>query len=334
MNTVCVDAMGGDLPSGVVLSGIDLALAADHDLEVLVAGDACVVEPFCASHGRAVPLVTTEVIAMDEHPATAVRAKRDSSIVRGCQAVRAGDAQAFFSAGSTGAVLAAATVNVGRVKGVSRPALAAVLPGLDGHQTVFCDLGANADCRPEMLVQFAQMGAVLAQVEAAAGDAPSVGLLSNGTEDTKGSSQALEFHEALKKAAEGGLVNFQGNCEGSDILMGSLDVVVSDGFSGNIALKAMEGTAKFMAARLKAAAAASPRSALGALLVKPAFSAIAADLSGDVHGGACLLGLKAPMLVGHGHTSPEAVMNGTLAALRTVREDLCGRIAASLAQGA
>ncbi len=329
MNTVCVDAMGGDLTPDVVLSGIDLAIEADRDLTVLVAGDASVVEPFCASHGRAVPLVTTEVIAMDDHPATAVRAKRDSSIVRGCRAVREGDAQAFFSAGSTGAVLAAATVTVGRVKGVSRPALAAVLPGLDGHQTVFCDLGANADCRPEMVVQFAQMGAVLAEVEAGARH-PTVALLSNGTEETKGSSQALEFRAALEEAADAGLVDFVGNCEGSDILLGSHDVIVSCGFAGNIALKAMEGTAKFMAARLKAAASSSPRSALGALLVKPAFSAIAADLSGDVHGGACLLGLKAPVLVGHGHTSPEAVMNGTLAALRTVREDLCGRIAASL----
>ncbi len=115
MNTVCVDAMGGDLTPDVVLSGIDLALGADRDLTVLVAGDASVVEPFCASRGRAVPLVTTEVIAMGEHPATAVRAKRDASIVRGCRAVREGDAQAFFSAGSTGAVLAAATVTVGRV---------------------------------------------------------------------------------------------------------------------------------------------------------------------------------------------------------------------------
>lgn len=326
MNTICVDAMGGDLGPEVVLEGIARALGANRDLAVLVAGDADAIGAFCSDNQRALPLETTEVIAMDEHPAQAVRAKKDSSIVRGCRAVREGAADAFFSAGSTGAVLAAATLNVGRIRGISRPALAAVLPGLDGHQTVFCDLGANADCRPEMIVQFAQMGQVLSQVEVGC-ENPRTALLTNGSERTKGSEQALAFHEALEKAAEEGLVDFMGNREGNDLLMGDADVLVTDGFTGNVALKAMEGTAKYIAASLKAAAGSSPRSAVGALLVKPAFKQIAAGLSGDVHGGACLLGLKAPVLVGHGHTSPEAVKNGILAALRVVQEDLCGRIA-------
>lgn len=330
MDTVCVDAMGGDLGSQVVLEGIELALKADKDLQVLVAGNGEVVEPFCEAHERALPLVTTEVIAMDEHPVKAVRSKRDSSITRGCMAVHDGEAQAFFSAGSTGACLAAATLFIGRDKGVLRPALSAVLPGLDGHQTCVCDLGANADCRPEMLVQFAQMASVLAQVEAGCGPKPSVALLSNGSEKTKGSEQALAFHEALEAAGEEGLIDFAGNCEGNDILMGSFDVVVCDGFTGNVALKAMEGTAKYIAASLKAEAKRSPVAALGALMIKPAFSSIAAGLSGDEHGGACLLGVKAPVLVGHGHTSPEAVKNGALAAVRVIREDLVGKIAAQL----
>ena len=199
MITVCVDAMGGDESPEVVCEGIAQALAADTDLKVLVAGNDEVVTPFCEAHERAEALVTTEVIGMGEHPAEAVRKKKDSSIVRGCAAVRAGDAQGFFSAGSTGAVFAAATMGVGRTRGIKRPCLAMPLPGVGGHQTVFMDLGANADVRPEMIVQFAQMGAAYASVTLGIQE-PRVGLLSNGEEETKGSEMALEFHKALKEA--------------------------------------------------------------------------------------------------------------------------------------
>ena len=158
MVTICVDAMGGDELPEVVLEGIAAALEADEDLSVLVAGPEDVVCPFAAEHARAMPLIASEVIAMDEHPAEAVRKKKDSSIVKGCAAVRKGDADGFFSAGSTGAIFAAATMGVGRIRGIKRPALASALPGLGGHETVFLDLGANADVRPEMIVQFAEMG--------------------------------------------------------------------------------------------------------------------------------------------------------------------------------
>ena len=326
MTTICVDAMGGDERPEVVLEGIAAALAADPELEVLVAGDEGVVGPFTESHERARALVTTEVIGMGEHPAEAVRAKRDSSIVRGCAAVRAGEADGFFSAGSTGAIFTAATLGVGRIRGIRRPALATALPGLGGHRTIALALGANADARPEMLVQFAHMGRAYAKVVLGVEDAR-VGLLSNGTEDAKGSELAVSYHEALAAAGCG----FAGNAEGTDLLLGSFDVIVCDGFTGNVALKSMEGTAKYLVKQIKAAAGESKRSAVGALLLKPALKRVAAELSGDEYGGAVLLGHKAPVFIGHGATSATAVAKGTAACAAAVRGGLVDGIAQALA---
>ena len=329
MVRVVVDAMGGDEEPSVVLEGIELALAADEDLEVVVAGNEDVVVPFCAKHSRAEALVTTQTIEMAEHPTEAVRKKKDSSIVRGCYAIRHGEADAFFSAGSTGAILAAGTLVVGRVKGVKRAALATAMPGVGGHVTTFLDLGANADCPPEMIVQFAHMGTAYSKLVAGK-ENPTVGLLNNGTEETKGSEAALARHAAL--AAEEG-INFAGNCEGRDLLCGEVDVIVTDGFTGNVAVKTVEGTAKFIVSVLKEQASKNLLVAAGAMAVKPALKGVASLLSGDQYGGAALLGLKAPVLVGHGKTNPEAIKNGTLAAADCVRQDLCGKIAAAMAPG-
>lgn len=326
MTTICVDAMGGDEKPEVVCAGIAAALAADEDLEVLVAGDESVVVPFCTKNNRAKPLVTTQVIGMAEHPAEAVRTKRDSSIVQGCKAVRSGDADAFFSAGSTGAILTAGTLHVGRVKGVTRAALAVAMPGLEGHETVVLDVGASADCRPEMLVQFAHMGRAYSHILFGITD-PTVGLLSNGSEETKGSEAALANHAALRDADCG----FVGNAEGSDLLTGNFDVIVCDGFTGNVALKTIEGTAKFIVAQLKAATKTSKKVGIGALMIKPALLGVKGSLSGDYYGGAVLLGLKAPVLVGHGATSVQAIKNGTLAAARIVRGELVGKVAEACA---
>ncbi len=327
MTTICVDAMGGDEKPEVVLEGIANALSHDPDLEVLVAGPREVVEPFCASNSRAKALVCTEVIGMEEHPAEAVRQKKDSTIVRGCAAVKAGEADGFFSAGSTGAVFTAATLGIGRIRGVKRPALSVPLPGLDGHHTVFLDMGANADVRPEVIVQFARMGRAYAQVTLGV-EEPTVALLSNGTEDTKGSEAVVQEH-ALLAAAD---LGFVGNCEGSDLLLGSYDVIVTDGFSGNVALKSMEATAKFMLKSIKASVAESKRAALGALMLKPAIKSIADELSGDEYGGAVLLGVKAPVFIGHGATSARAVEQGTAAAAAAVRGGLVDKVQASFAK--
>ena len=329
MSRICVDAMGGDESPEVVCEGIALALDNDPTLSVLVAGTDEVVTPFCETHERALPLVASEVIGMAEHPAEAVRKKKDSSIVRGCKAVRAKEADAFFSAGSTGAVFAAATLGVGRIRGIKRPALATPLPGLDGHNTVVLDLGANADVRPESIVQFAQMGSAYARAILGVAD-PKVGLLCNGEEETKGSELALSYHESLAGADCG----FVGNAEGSDLLLGGFDVIVTDGFTGNVALKTMEGTAKYIIAALKAQIEHSARGKVGALLLKPALAGIKDALSGDVYGGAVLLGLKAPVFIGHGATSVKAVAAGTAAAAAAVRSGLVDKIAEGLAQTA
>ena len=322
MTTICVDVMGSDKEPSVLLEGVAMALERDPELKVLVAGDASVVEPFARDHERASALATTEVIAMDEHPATAVREKKDASIVRAAAAVRAGQADGLFSAGSTGAVLTAATFGIGRIKGIRRPALTLAIPGVTGKRTVLLDCGANADVHADALVQFAHMGRAFAQVVLGV-DEPRVALLSNGSEETKGSELALEYHQALVA----GDCGFVGNAEGTDLLAGTFDVIVTDGFTGNVALKTIEGTAKFIVSRVKGAAGESKRAGLGALMLKPALKSVAGELSGDEMGGAVLLGLRAPVVKGHGSTSAEAVANGTLACARTARGQLCERIA-------
>lgn len=322
MTTVCVDVMGADKEPAVLLEGVAAALAADKDLEVLVAGDKDVVEPFAASHDRARALVTTEVISMSEHPAQAVRHKKDASIVRAASAVRAGEADALFSAGSTGAVLTAATFGVGRLKGVKRPALALAFPGVSGRSTVFLDMGANADVRPDVMVQFAQMGRAYARAVLGVAE-PRVGLLCNGSEETKGSEMALAYHAAL---AEGDC-GFAGNAEGTDLLAGTFDVIVADGFTGNVALKSVEGTGKFVLSRLKAAMGASLKNKIGMALLAGALKSMAAELSGDEYGGAILLGLRALVVKGHGATSARAVERGTLFAASVVRAGLVEKVA-------
>lgn len=324
MTTICVDVMGADKEPEELLLGVEQALAADPDLEVLVAGAAEVTEPFCASHARARALVTTEVISMSEHPAQAVRQKKDASIVRAAAAVRAGEADGLFSAGSTGAVLTAATFGVGRLKGVKRPALSLPFPGVSGKSTVFLDMGANADVKPDVLVQFAHMGRAYARAVMGV-EEPRVGLLCNGSEDTKGSEMALAYHAAL----EAGNCGFAGNAEGTDILAGTFDVIVADGFTGNVALKSIEGTGKFVLSRLKAAMGASLTNKLGMALLKDALKSMATELSGDEYGGAVLLGLRAPVVKGHGATSARAVCQGTLAAAAAVRAGLTEKVAAA-----
>lgn len=324
MTTICVDVMGADKEPPVLLEGVEAALAADPELEVLVAGAADVVEPFAASHSRARALVTTEVIAMSEHPANAVRVKKDASIVRAAAAVRTGEADGLFSAGSTGAVLTAATFGVGRIKGIKRPALSLPFPGVSGKPTVFLDMGANADVKPDVLVQFAHMGRAYSRAILGV-DEPRVGLLCNGSEDTKGSEMALAYHAAL----EAGDCGFAGNAEGTDLLAGTFDVIVADGFTGNVALKSIEGTGKFVIKRLKAAMGASLGNKIGMALLAKSLKSLAAEMSGDEYGGAILLGLRAPVVKGHGATSARAVCQGTLAASAAVRAGLTDKIAAA-----
>lgn len=329
---ICVDAMGGDEPAEVVLAGIEAALEADRSLTVLVAGPEDVVVPFCDSHERAESLVAPDVITMEDDPINAVMTKRKSSIVLGCRAVKKGAADGFFSAGSTGAITAAGTAYVTPFKAerdgkktAIRPCLTNALPNRRGGLTVMCDMGANPDVEPWDMVRFAQMGAAYAACVLGV-DEPSVGLLSNGTEEHKGSAFTQSCYPLMAEHVPG----FAGNCEGGDITSGSVDVVVCDGFDGNIALKSIEGAAKFMMGELKAGMTANLKGKVAALLMRNMLRALKHKLSGDAKGGAILLGLRGVVMIGHGATSAEAVKNGTLACAEAVRARLVERVRESM----
>ena len=322
---VVVDAMGGDDAPGVVLEGVGQAVAQDSSLTVILTGPEDVIVPFAAQHGNVIAQPTTEVIGMGEHPAEAVRRKKDSSIVVGCRLVKDGEAGGFFSAGSTGACMSAATLVIGRIKGVKRPAIATVLPS-PVAKVVFADMGANADCKPEYLVQFARMARVYAQVTLGI-DNPSVGLLNIGEEETKGSEFAQECHRLMKEHVP----NFRGNAEGRALALGGFDVIVTDGFTGNVALKVYEGVGMALLAGLKETIYSTTKSKIGGLLIKDALSKFKDELSADKYGGAQLLGCKGVCLIGHGSSNAQAICSGVLATADAIRQDMPGRLAFALA---
>ncbi len=324
---VVVDAMGGDDAPGVVLEGVDQAVAQDPSLTVILTGPEDVIVPFAAQHGNVIAHPTTEVIGMGEHPAEAVRRKKDSSIVVGCRLVKDGEAGGFFSAGSTGACMSAATLVIGRIKGVKRPAIATVLPS-PVAKVVFADMGANADCKPDYLVQFARMARVYAQVTLGI-DNPSVGLLNIGEEETKGSEFAQECHRLMKEQVP----NFRGNAEGRALALGGFDVIVTDGFTGNVALKVYEGVGMALLAGLKETIYSTTKSKIGGLLIKDALSKFKDELSADKYGGAQLLGCKGVCLIGHGSSNAQAICSGVLATADAIRQDMPGRLAFALADG-
>lgn len=324
---VVVDAMGGDDAPGVVLEGVGQAVAQDPSLTVILTGPEDVIVPFAAQHGNVIAHPTTEVIGMGEHPAEAVRRKKDSSIVVGCRLVKDGEAGGFFSAGSTGACMSAATLVIGRIKGVKRPAIATVLPS-PVAKVVFADMGANADCKPEYLVQFARMARVYAQVTLGI-DNPSVGLLNIGEEETKGSEFAQECHRLMKEHVP----NFRGNAEGRALALGGFDVIVTDGFTGNVALKVYEGVGMALLAGLKETIYSTTKSKIGGLLIKDALSKFKDELSADKYGGAQLLGCKGVCLIGHGSSNAQAICSGALATADAIRQDMPGRLAFALADG-
>jgi glycerol-3-phosphate acyltransferase PlsX len=322
MVTIAVDAVGGDNAPLVVIEGITAALAADPELHIMAVGPEDVVSPLAGS--RCTPVVATEVIAMDEHPATAVRGKKDSSIVVGCRLVKDGAAQGFFSAGSTGACMAAATLIMGRIPGVSRPAIAAVIPATS-RPTVLLDIGANADVKAEMLVQFAAMGAAYAQVVLDC-PSPSIALLNIGEEPTKGSALAQAAYALLSAQTPG----FIGNVEGRDVSAGSADVIVTDGFTGNVVLKVLEGLSSTLFGELKSALTSTVLNRLAAGVVAPSMRRLKARLDPEVYGGAPLLGVNGVCIIGHGGSSATAVANGIAVSARAVRGDLTARIARAI----
>ena len=310
--TIAVDALGGDNAPGVVLEGVQAALAADNTLKVILCGPADVVEPFAAKNDRCVARVTTEFIDMGEHPAEAVKHKKDSSIVVGCQLVRDGEAQGFFSAGSTGACLVAGTLVIGRSKGVKRPALATVIPS-PVKPVVMCDVGANADCKPEYLVQFANMATIYASKILGIAN-PKVGLLNIGEEDTKGSQFAQEVNALMREQVP----NFAGNAEGKDIM------------KGNVCLKTIEGTSKVLLSELKSIMKTSLLTKLGAATMMGGLRGLMDKVNPDAYGGAPLLGVKGACIVGHGSSTAEAIKNGVITTAQTVRQQVSELIAQTI----
>jgi glycerol-3-phosphate acyltransferase PlsX len=303
---IAVDAMGGDSAPGAVVEGARQAAAGG--IAVTLVGRR-------AELGEAddLPVVeASEVIAMDEDPAQGVRRKKDSSLVRAAEAVRDARAGAMVSAGNTGAAMAAALLRMGRIKGVSRPAIATPIPIPGSSPTVLLDAGANAEVQPEWLVQFAQMGSVFARHRFAI-DSPRVGLLSIGEEPGKGNLLVKETHALLADAPG---VRFIGNVEGRDVMTDDVDVVVTDGFTGNVVLKTLEGAALAIVAALRAALGADPSYAAPVAALARALDPLYRFLDPETYGGAMLLGVEGVCIISHGSSSPRAILN----AIRVARE--------------
>jgi phosphate acyltransferase len=317
MTRVAVDAMGGDRSPEEVVAGA-LEAAADG-IEPILFGTAGL------ETGGLELVETTQVLGMDEKPAEAVRTKPDSSLVAACRSVGQGDADAVVSAGNTGAMLAACFRELRRLPTVARPAIAVMIPAKDGP-SVLIDAGANVDARPEHLLQFAHMGAVFAEEVLEVRD-PEVRLLSIGEEPEKGNQLTLDAH-ALLEADEG--LRFGGNTESRTLLVGAADVVVCDGFTGNVVLKLLEGTITTVLDALREEIVSSRRGRVGGLLIRPAARGMRNRLDPDTYGGAYLLGLRGLAVIAHGNSSPRAIGNAIRLAARGVEHDVVGRLAQRL----
>lgn len=268
-----------------------------------------------------------EEIRNDEEPALAVRSRPEASIVKAARAVGEGQADALVSAGPTGATLAAAVLHIKRIRGVHRPAVAVVLPIPGGKPTLLLDAGANVEVRPEHLVQFAYMGATFMEVVHGVAS-PRVGLLSNGEEAKKGTADVVAAHERLA----GGRLNFAGNVEGGDVTRGVADVIVTDGFTGNVALKLMEGTASTVTGAIRDAIKSSPVSAVGGLLIRSRVAKLREQIDPNATGGAILLGVRRPVVIAHGKSSAEGIANAVRLAQRAVDEQMVEKTATRLEQ--
>ena len=320
MSRIAVDAMGGDRGPEEIVAG---ALEARSDtLTPVLFGPAGT-----ETHGLELE-ETVGVIEMHEKPAEAVRSKPDSSLVASVRAVAEGKADAVVSAGNTGAMLAAGLLELRRLPGVMRPAIAVPIPAKNGP-SVLIDAGANADARPEHLLQFATMGAVFAE-EILGIENPVVRLLSIGEEPQKGNQLTLEAHELLAASD----LNFAGNTEGRELMLGAADVVVTDGFTGNVALKLLEGTIRTLLDSLREEISATATGKLGGLLIRPAARRLRHRLDPDTYGGAYLLGLRGLAVIAHGNSSRTAIANAVRLAARGVEHDVVGRLATRLPQRA
>lgn len=327
MLPIAVDAMGGDRAPGEIVEGAARA-AEELGVPVVLVGSA---EAIGDCRGLSV-IPASEVIGMHDDPGPAVRRKKDSSLVRAAEAVRDGVASAMVSAGNTGAAMASALLRIGRIKGVARPAIATPIPQPGGGTTVLLDAGANAECQPEWLVQFAQMGAVFARERFGARN-PRVGLLSIGEEETKGNTLVKETHRLLAAGswAEGLDVRFLGNVEGRDVMTDGVDVVVTDGFTGNVVLKTLEGSLRAVLAGLTEVFEENDETRAAARALAPGLLRLHAQLDPDTTGGALLLGVEGVCVISHGSSSARAVVNAVRVAAEMVDADMVGLVRSAVA---
>ena len=330
MIKILVDAMGGDNAPAAPVEGAVKALEADKDIYLILAGKQEVIEAelskFSYDKSRLEIMDCRDVIDMNDIPTEAIR-KKESSLVKAFRALKSEDEiAALVTAGSTGATIAAGQLLLGRIRGVKRPALCPAIPNIRGGYTLLCDCGANAECKPSMLCQFA----VLASAYAAAGfgiQNARVGLVNNGTEEHKGDPLHQQTYQLLKKI----VINFGGNIEGRDIMLGDCDVAVSDGFSGNIALKSMEGCGKLILSVLKKEATSSLSSKIGSLFLMKAFKRMRAQLDFEAVGGALLLGVKKVVIKSHGSSKARTITAAVQNAAAIYRGNLIGKIEEMLA---
>ena len=333
-NRVALDAMGGDNAPGEIVAGAVLA-AREYGMGVILVGREDAIGAELAKHdtqGLDLPIIhTEEVIAMDEHdPAVAAREKRNSSMLLALKQVRDGAALGAVSAGNSGAMMAAATIVLRRVKGVKRAALGGILPTRDGVCLVI-DMGANTDCKPEYLQQFALMGSIYME-NIFKISAPRIGLLANGEEEGKGNLQVQETHQLLKASAATLGINFIGNVEGRDIPSGGVDVVVCDGVVGNVVLKVSEGLAEALIGMLRTKMTSSLLSKLAAAVLRPGLRKVFGRLDYAEYGGVPLLGINGSAIISHGRSNAKAIKNALRVARQTAESDVAGTIASGLAK--
>jgi phosphate acyltransferase len=327
---IALDAFGGDhAPAEIVMGG--LQAHRELGVEVVFVGPKGPLDQALTAAGAGKwELIedAPEVIAMDEHPAQAVRSKRASSIVRGVQMVAAGRADGFVSAGNSGAIMAAALFGLRRITGVERPAIGSRIPTATGRDCFLLDVGANADARPDHLVQFAMMGSIYA--ERLMGIArPRVALLNIGEEPGKGNQLVQETDPLLRRVTG---LNFVGNVEGKDIFRGIADVVVCDGFAGNVLIKTAEGAAEFLFRSLRDAVRGDPIAMIGGALIRPKVRALRRRADWREFGGALLLGVNGVAVIAHGRSDARAIVNAVRVARDAVRNEVVSTIASAMSQ--
>jgi phosphate acyltransferase len=318
---IAIDAMGGDNAPEAVVKGANIAVENIQDLEIVLVGNEDKIKPYLTNNEKITIIHTDEVISSEDEPVRAVRRKKTASLVLMANEVKEGRADACISAGNTGALMSAGLFIVGRIKGIDRPALSPTLPTIDGKGFLLLDVGANVDAKPQHLLQYGIMGSIYAEKVRGIQN-PRVGLLNVGTEDQKGSELVKKAFGLLSDAP----INFIGNVEARDLLDGVADVVVTDGFSGNIALKSIEGTALGMFKMIKEVLMSSLKTKLAAGVIKKDLKSLKGKLDYSEYGGAGLFGLSAPVIKAHGSSNETAVFNAIKQTCQLVEQNVTSKI--------